>query len=109
MNLDDVFLEKEEIAKDIKDELTKSMSSYGYLIVRKCTLTYYTVTASCPCITCYVLLRLAGLWLLSGLKGAWCLTVCVCVYTDALVNDIEPASKVKDAMNEINAVSVTCV
>ena len=28
-NLDDVFVEKEEIAKDIKEELTKSMSGYG--------------------------------------------------------------------------------
>lgn len=55
MNLDDVFIEKEEIARDIKDELTKSMTSYGYLIIH------------------------------------------------ALVNDIEPAHKVKDAMNEINA------
>lgn len=55
MNLDDVFLEKEEIAKDIKEQLTKSMGSYGYLIIH------------------------------------------------ALVNDIEPAVKVKEAMNEINA------
>lgn len=55
MNLDDVFLEKEEIAKDIKNELTKSMGSYGYLIIH------------------------------------------------ALVNDIEPAHKVKEAMNDINA------
>lgn len=55
MNLDDVFVEKEEIAKDIKDELTKSMGSYGYLIIH------------------------------------------------ALVNDIEPALKVKEAMNDINA------
>uniref|UniRef100_A0A6T8R3H4 Band 7 domain-containing protein n=1 Tax=Chlamydomonas leiostraca TaxID=1034604 RepID=A0A6T8R3H4_9CHLO len=55
MNLDDVFVEKEEIAKDIKEELTKSMSTYGYLIIH------------------------------------------------ALVNDIEPAAKVKEAMNDINA------
>lgn len=53
--LDDVFTEKEEIAKSIKDELTKSMSEYGHLIIH------------------------------------------------VLVNDIEPAAKVKDSMNEINA------
>lgn len=35
MNLDDVFLEKEAIAADIKEQLTKSMSTYGYLIIRK--------------------------------------------------------------------------
>jgi regulator of protease activity HflC (stomatin/prohibitin superfamily) len=55
MNLDDVFLEKEEIAKNIKEELTKSMSSFGFIIIQ------------------------------------------------ALVNDIDPAHKVKEAMNEINA------
>ncbi|KAF5837926.1 band 7 family-domain-containing protein [Dunaliella salina] len=55
MNLDDVFLEKEQIASDIKEQLTKSMSEYGYLIIH------------------------------------------------ALVNDIEPAHRVKEAMNEINA------
>lgn len=55
MNLDDVFVEKEQIALDIKSELTKAMSGYGYLIIA------------------------------------------------ALVNDIEPAPKVKAAMNEINA------
>jgi hypothetical protein len=32
MNLDDVFLEKEAIAADIKDQLRKSMAGYGYLI-----------------------------------------------------------------------------
>ncbi|KAJ9521838.1 hypothetical protein QJQ45_024695, partial [Haematococcus lacustris] len=55
LELDSVFLEKEEIAKGIKEELTKSMTGYGYMILH------------------------------------------------ALVNDIEPAPKVKDAMNEINA------
>lgn len=55
LNLDDVFLEKEEIARNIKDELTKSMGSFGFVIIQ------------------------------------------------ALVNDIDPAAKVKEAMNEINA------
>ena len=55
MNLDDVFVSKEEIAQDIKQELTKSMGSFGFAIVQ------------------------------------------------TLVTDIEPARKVKDAMNEINA------
>lgn len=55
MNLDDVFTSKEEIAMDIKNELTKSMGSFGFAIVQ------------------------------------------------TLVTDIEPARKVKDAMNEINA------
>jgi len=55
MNLDDVFLEKEEIARNIKEELTKSMETYGFHIIQ------------------------------------------------ALVNDINPAKKVKEAMNEINA------
>ncbi|GAX77666.1 hypothetical protein CEUSTIGMA_g5109.t1 [Chlamydomonas eustigma] len=55
MNLDDVFEAKEEIAHTIKDELTKSMAGYGFLILH------------------------------------------------ALVTDIEPAHKVKEAMNEINA------
>jgi len=55
MNLDDVFVSKEEIALDIKNELTKSMGSFGFAIVQ------------------------------------------------TLVTDIEPARKVKDAMNEINA------
>jgi regulator of protease activity HflC (stomatin/prohibitin superfamily) len=55
LNLDDVFLEKEQIAKSIKEELTKSMGGYGYTILH------------------------------------------------ALVNDIVPAAKVKEAMNEINA------
>jgi hypothetical protein len=53
--LDDVFLEKEAIASSIKDELTKSMSVFGFRILQ------------------------------------------------ALVNDIRPAAKVKEAMNEINA------
>lgn len=55
MNLDDVFTSKEEIAVDVKTELTKSMGSFGYVIIQ------------------------------------------------ALVTDIEPAAKVKQAMNEINA------
>mmetsp|Transcript_15257 Transcript_15257/g.26430 ORF Transcript_15257/g.26430 Transcript_15257/m.26430 type:complete len:286 (+) Transcript_15257:127-984(+) len=55
MDLDDVFTEKERIAGDIKENLTKSMSGYGYHILH------------------------------------------------ALVNDIEPAIKVKEAMNDINA------
>eukprot|EP00210_Caulerpa_lentillifera_P008209 g7838.t1 len=55
MNLDDVFVSKEEIASDIKTELTKSMGSFGFAIIQ------------------------------------------------TLVTDIEPAKKVKDAMNEINA------
>lgn len=55
MNLDDVFLEKEAIAQNVKDELSKSMYEYGFTIIQ------------------------------------------------ALVNDITPADKVKQAMNEINA------
>ncbi|KAF8061400.1 pta [Scenedesmus sp. PABB004] len=55
MNLDDVFLEKEAIARSIRQELTKSMASYGFEIKQ------------------------------------------------ALVNDIQPAHKVKEAMSEINA------
>lgn len=55
MNLDDVFTSKEEIASSVKSELTKSMGSFGYIIIQ------------------------------------------------ALVTDIEPAAKVKEAMNEINA------
>lgn len=55
MNLDDVFLQKEAIAMSIKEELTKSMTGFGYIIIQ------------------------------------------------ALVNDIDPAHKVKEAMNEINA------
>ncbi|PNH08135.1 Hypersensitive-induced response protein 3 [Tetrabaena socialis] len=53
--LDDAYELKDEIAKSIKDELTKSMAGYGYFILH------------------------------------------------VLVNDIEPAHKVKEAMNEINA------
>jgi hypothetical protein len=34
LNLDDVFLEKEEIALNIKDELTKSMGSFGFVIIQ---------------------------------------------------------------------------
>jgi len=55
MNLDDVFEAKEEIAGNIKEELSKAMSGYGFCILH------------------------------------------------ALVTDIEPAIKVKEAMNEINA------
>ena len=33
MNLDDVFEAKEEIAHTIKEELTKSMSGYGFIIL----------------------------------------------------------------------------
>lgn len=33
-NLDDVFLTKEEIAMAVKDELSKSMSSFGYQIIQ---------------------------------------------------------------------------
>eukprot|EP00877_Chromochloris_zofingiensis_P007450 jgi/Chrzof1/2959/Cz12g06030.t1 len=55
MNLDDVFLEKEAIARSIREELTKSMGTFGYEILQ------------------------------------------------ALVNDIAPAQKVKEAMNDINA------
>jgi hypothetical protein len=32
--LDDVFLEKEAIAKSIKEELTKSMSNFGFNILQ---------------------------------------------------------------------------
>eukprot|EP00879_Flechtneria_rotunda_P000637 GHRR01000750.1.p1 GENE.GHRR01000750.1~~GHRR01000750.1.p1 ORF type:complete len:298 (+),score=108.21 GHRR01000750.1:178-1071(+) len=55
LRLDDVFLEKEAIARSIKEELTKSMSNFGFDILQ------------------------------------------------ALVNDIAPATKVKEAMNDINA------
>ncbi|WIA14777.1 hypothetical protein OEZ85_003261 [Tetradesmus obliquus] len=55
MNLDDVFLEKEAIARSIRNELTKSMGTFGFDILQ------------------------------------------------ALVNDIAPAAKVKEAMNDINA------
>lgn len=55
--LDDVFTSKEEIANDVKEELAKSMSAFGYEILK------------------------------------------------TLVTDVEPASKVKTAMNEINAAS----
>lgn len=55
MVLDEVFEEKEKIASDIKVQLTKSMSGFGYIIIQ------------------------------------------------ALVNDIDPDIKVKNAMNEINA------
>lgn len=55
IELDQVFVSKEEIAASIKDELTKSMSGFGYAIL------------------------------------------------NVLVTDIEPAAKVKAAMNEINA------
>eukprot|EP00879_Flechtneria_rotunda_P004474 GHRR01004728.1.p1 GENE.GHRR01004728.1~~GHRR01004728.1.p1 ORF type:complete len:229 (+),score=72.94 GHRR01004728.1:183-869(+) len=53
--LDDVFLTKEEIATDVKSELSKVMSTFGFEILQ------------------------------------------------ALVTDIDPATRVKDAMNEINA------
>lgn len=55
MNLDDVFTSKEEIARAVKEELTKSMSGFGFVIIQ------------------------------------------------TLITDIEPAAKVKAAMNEINA------
>lgn len=55
LNLDDVFTEKESIARSIKEQLSKSMAAFGHLIIV------------------------------------------------VLVNDIEPAHKVKEAMNEINA------
>ncbi|MEW5305350.1 MAG: hypothetical protein WDW38_005610 [Sanguina aurantia] len=55
MLLDDVFLQKEEIAGNIKTELTKAMTAYGFNILH------------------------------------------------ALVTDVEPALKVKEAMNDINA------
>ncbi|EFJ46117.1 hypothetical protein VOLCADRAFT_75519 [Volvox carteri f. nagariensis] len=55
LNLDDAYEMKDEIAKSIKDALSKSMENYGYTILH------------------------------------------------VLVNDIEPAHKVKEAMNEINA------
>jgi len=34
LDLDAVFVEKEEIARDIKEELTKAMSGYGYMIIQ---------------------------------------------------------------------------
>lgn len=34
MMLDEVFVEKDQIAKDIKDELTKSMSAFGFSIIQ---------------------------------------------------------------------------
>lgn len=34
MDLDDVYLEKEQIAKDVKDQLTKSMESFGFSILQ---------------------------------------------------------------------------
>lgn len=55
MNLDEVFTSKEEIAMNIKQELAKSMSGFGFQIIQ------------------------------------------------TLITDIEPAAKVKAAMNEINA------
>lgn len=55
INLDDVFVTKEEIAIDVKEELSKVMSTFGFEILQ------------------------------------------------ALVTDIDPAPRVKDAMNEINA------
>lgn len=55
LELDDVFTSKEEIAQDVKQQLTKSMESFGFAILQ------------------------------------------------TLVTDIEPAAKVKAAMNEINA------
>ncbi|KAK9834293.1 hypothetical protein WJX81_004104 [Elliptochloris bilobata] len=55
IDLDNVFIAKEEIAKDVQDTLTKSMASFGYQIIQ------------------------------------------------TLVTDIEPDSKVRVAMNEINA------
>lgn len=55
MGLDDVFTAKEDIAKNVKEELQKSMSAFGFQII------------------------------------------------NVLVTDIEPAAKVKAAMNEINA------
>lgn len=55
LNLDEVFSEKDHIAKGVKDELTKAMSTFGFIII------------------------------------------------GALVVDIDPAQKVKEAMNEINA------
>lgn len=55
MNLDDVFTSKEEIAAAVKEELTKSMTGFGFQIV------------------------------------------------NTLITDIEPAAKVKAAMNDINA------
>lgn len=55
MNLDEVFIAKEEIARAIKEELSKSMSGFGFQIIQ------------------------------------------------TLITDIEPAAKVKAAMNEINA------
>lgn len=32
--LDDVFTSKDEIATDVKEELTKSMESFGYSIIK---------------------------------------------------------------------------
>lgn len=55
INLDDVFVTKEEIALAIKTELSQSMSAFGYTIIQ------------------------------------------------TLVTDIDPAAKVKSAMNDINA------
>jgi len=55
INLDDVFVTKEEIAQAIKEELSTSMSTFGYTIIQ------------------------------------------------TLVTDIDPAPKVKSAMNDINA------
>lgn len=55
INLDDVFVTKEEIAQAIKEELSSSMSAFGYTIIQ------------------------------------------------TLVTDIDPAPKVKSAMNDINA------
>lgn len=55
MNLDNVFEAKEEIARLVKEELTKSMAGFGFQIIQ------------------------------------------------TLITDIEPAAKVKAAMNDINA------
>jgi regulator of protease activity HflC (stomatin/prohibitin superfamily) len=34
MTLDEVFVEKEQIALEIKEQLTKSMSGYGFMIIQ---------------------------------------------------------------------------
>lgn len=34
MKLDELFLNKEQIAQDVKEELTKSMSEFGYAILQ---------------------------------------------------------------------------
>ena len=107
-----VFTNKEEIAIGVKQELTKSMTGFGYAIIQASMPLFghvaWTSVADVQLCCCMSILwsnivvrsplHLDGFWTVSG----QCLTR-ITSSLQALVTDIVPDSKVRAAMNDINA------